>query len=114
MKNLLSHLAGWDYHYPNILELRYGNVFGNEEEDFHQVFSHYRFNEKETSIGMVWVKHFSFDSQKKIGKAGNGGYLANGIEGQWRDEFFPELKQKFKDRYQQLLIKTAYESDDKW
>ncbi len=114
MKNLLSHMADWDYHHPNILELRYEKVFGNEENAFRQIFSHYRFNEEETSTGLSWVKHFSFDSQKKVGKAGDGGHLAKGIEGQWRDEFFPGLRKKFKDRYQQLLIKTGYEKDDSW
>ena len=109
-----SHMMKWNYHHPNILELRYEEIFGQELQVFNKIFKHYGFNDKQIEEGLECVQQFTFDTKKKKGDVGSDRHVSKGVSGQWEEHFYPELKSVFKERYQDLLVKLGYEHDDKW
>jgi hypothetical protein len=109
-----THMWEWDYTHPKILELRYEEVFDNEVPTFKKIFAHYGLNESQTQAGLKHVQRFSFKNQEKFGKTGEKQHLSKGVSGQWQEHFFPELKDAFKKKYQDMLIKLEYERDGNW
>lgn len=108
------HMMDWDYNHPMIMELRYEEIFGNEVPLFEKLFHHYGFDNKLVDIGLQFVERYSFENQKKYGNTGENKHLSTGESGQWKNYFFDELKEIFKERYQKLLENLAYEHDDSW
>jgi len=109
-----SHMLKWNYHHPNIKEIRYEEIFVNELQMFNKIFKHYDFIDKQIETGLECVQKYTFDAKKKRGKVGAEKHGSKGVSGQWEEHFFPELKSIFKERYQDLLVKLGYEKDDNW
>lgn len=45
---------------------------------------------------------------------GHGKTFRSGLIGSWKKDFTPYLKKAFKERFNDMLIRTGYEKDDNW
>lgn len=69
--------------------------------------------EKVTSI--VQKKSFSnLSGGREKGEENVQSHFRKGVPGDWANHFTPEHKQVFKERFNDVLIKTGYEEDDNW
>jgi hypothetical protein len=57
---LYEHMRKWDYSIPNILELKYEDVFNNEIEAFKEIFAHFGFDRKHWEEALMIVDNQSF------------------------------------------------------
>jgi hypothetical protein len=48
----LKVMADWDYGRRNVLELKYKDILGNDEETFHRVFQHFGFAPKAVNVAV--------------------------------------------------------------
>lgn len=104
----------WNYKNPNILELKYEDIFGNEIETFERVFLHHGFRRGTIKQCLKIVKKHSFNALKKKGKTGGQKHASKGTTKQWQKLLPDEIKNIFKDKYGDLLIDLGYEKDRNW
>ena len=105
-------MRDWNYQDVRFLELRYEDVFNNEEELFEKVFRHYGFSNNAIGHGLKVVEFFSFENQKK--KSGPGKHLRSGKPGEWEEHFTQHHKELFKELLGDLLIQLNYADDMNW
>lgn len=98
----------WNYENPNMMELRYENVFGNENEMFAKIFKHYGFNKAYTDYGLKMVENYNFKNLSAKGKTGNNKHANTGIAGQWKENLPPSIIEKFNQEFGELLKKLNY------
>ena len=67
-------MVQWDYQHPNILELRYEKMFGNEVDEFERMFQRFGLRKSQFRRTLKFVKNISFDQLKKHG---NSGFVTN-------------------------------------
>jgi len=101
-------MLNWNYQNPNILELRYENIFDKEIEVFRQIFKHYGFNNTITDYGLKIVENFSFKNLVAKGNAGTNKHANTGITGQWKDMLPSSIQEKINNDYCELLEKLKY------
>ncbi len=101
-------MLGWDYSKKNILELRYEEMFGNEEKQFRKILKHLGFSamHAEKLLGIVEKHKFGTLARKK--RTGQGKHAAYGRPGQWRS-LPAKVKGLFNRRYPELLEKLGYD-----
>jgi hypothetical protein len=108
-------MRDWDYGNPRFLELKYENVFGNEESAFRSLFSHYGFTPQAIDTSLSIARRFSFDAVRKARhETQERSHLRSGATGQWNEVFSNEHKSLFKDSLGDLLILTGYEKSRDW
>jgi len=110
---IIQRMTEWDYSNPNILELRYEQVVGNERATFQRLFEWYGFNTDKAiqaadiADGMA-LKNADPNSAM-VRHARPGSRI-----GQWQDYFTPAVKQAFKHKYGEALINLGYCKDTHW
>lgn len=105
---LLLSMGIWDFNNPNIIELRYENIIGNEVDVFEQIFKHYGFDPEMIVVGKRIADRFSL--KQRIG--GEDKHIRSGKLSQWKEHFTPELKKRFDLLFPDLLEKTGYKTTD--
>jgi hypothetical protein len=98
----------WDYSNPNILELRYEDIFGNEIDVFQNIFAHYGFPKNYIDTCLQLVRQFSFKALTESGQVGSSKHAAVGKAGQWKNELPEMIIRVFHDRYNNLITKLNY------
>jgi len=58
--------------------------------------------------------HFQTVYGRKLGEEKVDSHGRNGLPGDWRNHFTPELRKKFGEAFGDLLVKTGHEPDDRW
>lgn len=110
---IIEMMGAWDYDDPRFLELRFEDVINNEKASFERIFSWHGFSDEalETIVNVADARSLarlpSSDSDAKHARPG-------GSRGQWRDVFTPKIKQVFKEKYGDVLIRLGYATDDSW
>ena len=105
----------WDYGNPQFLELKYENVFGNEENAFRLLFSHYGFTPNAIESSIAIARKFSFDAVRKTNReTTQRSHLRSGVFGQWNELFTNTHKNLFKETLGDLLVLTGYEKGFDW
>lgn len=51
---------------------------------------------------------------RHAGEEDLGSHYRKGVQGDWRRHFTPRLKDRFKEAYNDLLVRGGYERDDSW
>jgi len=110
-KPSFSQMYKWNYNLPNIYELRYEDVFGNEQEAFKELFSFFGIPKNEISNLMNFVYKNSF---KQIKKEKNffKEHASVGISNQWKSEMPKAIQKEILFRYFDLLKNLGYEYSD--
>ncbi|MBZ0265219.1 sulfotransferase domain-containing protein [bacterium] len=105
-----KHMQEWDYNNPNVIEIRYESMIGNETETFRKMFEFYRFHPKLIERGVAIADKFSLKNKAKTKRS----HTRDGSAKQWQRKFPPQIKQWFKELHGELLLKLEYESDPNW
>jgi len=70
---------------------------------------------EETLHAVVQEKSFeNLSGGREKGEEDVTSHFRKGEPGDWVNHFTPELKHEFKDRFNEVLVKTGYEQDDQW
>jgi len=105
-----SNMQNWDFTNSNIIELKFEEIIGKEEECFERIFKHYGFHSKIIKRGKEIAEQYSLKNRNKC----NTGHVRKGTPKQWPNEFSPFLKDLFKEVSGDLLILLDYEKDMNW
>ncbi|MEH6559629.1 MAG: sulfotransferase domain-containing protein [Oceanicoccus sp.] len=105
-----AHMKSWNYNNPNIMELKYEDIIGNEVEVFRQLFEHYGFSDQLVKAGLKHCDSLSLKNSKKSKTS----HTRSGSSKQWLKEFSAEHRGVFNGLYPELPVQLAYEQDDSW
>jgi|GEM_PF-822518 len=105
-----KHMARWNYHNPNILEMKYEDIVGNEAAAFEKILAFYQMHPRLIARGVELAEAHSLKHQT----AARNHHIRKGTHGQWREEFTPLVKQLFKQEWSALLIQLGYEENADW
>ena len=109
-------MIDWDYMNPNIFELRYEELLGDDGTIYRQLFRHYGFHEKAIDRGVRISRRSSFEarSRRKVGTVQEKSVMRSGKPGQWKDYFTDAVKNRFKEKVGDVLIELGYEKNNDW
>ncbi|MBN1688131.1 MAG: sulfotransferase domain-containing protein [Candidatus Omnitrophica bacterium] len=138
----LDCMRDWDYSLPNIMEVRYEDVFKDPYKQFIEIFKFLDMVDEESArsrniLKYLLKKHLhhggiskipywrllaflhDYDFSRKSGGRKKGqtdekSHLRKGIAGDWRNYFKEVHKEWFKKNYNDLLIKLGYEKSENW
>lgn len=109
-RDTIVQMQRWNYHNPNVIELRYENVIGNETESFNRLFEHYRFHRRARQRGVELATQLRLENQKK----GDTKHIRSGETKQWKEELPPRVQEVFKQAHGDVLVQLGYERDLNW
>jgi hypothetical protein len=98
------------------LMVKYEELIANDMELFMKIFDYCKFDYPQKQLSDA-VKNNFFENKtrgRKIGQEDPRSHLRKGTPGDWQNYFSREIKDIFKKRYADLLIKTGYEPDSNW
>ena len=97
------------------LILRYEDLIENEYYEFKRMFDYCGFDLDEAGRQKaVEINSFEKRTGRSRGEEDINSHHRKGIAGDWKNYFNDRLKDRFKEKYAQLLIDTGYEKDDSW
>lgn len=113
---LLEQLGGWD---PgsnnNILNVQYEELLADTTRTYQQVFSFLGQNFTEDEVNALVEKHsFERVTGRKPGTEDTNHHFRKGIAGDWKNYFTGNIRNLFKERYGEDLIRLGYEQDQNW
>jgi len=109
-RSQFRNMRNWNYENPNILELKYENIVGNEKNSFLALFEHYEFSAELQHAGVQICEELSLKNMKKSGRS----HTRSGAERQWVSGFSTANKTMFHELYGDLPIFLGYENSDGW
>lgn len=91
---------------PRVSLFHYEEMIGNEAATYDRMFEFYGFPGFARVVGRHYAQRYSAARQQA-----KSGHIRNASSGQWRDYFTPKLKQRFDQRYGELIDKLGYPHD---
>lgn len=112
----LSNFTRWNYHDPNILELRYEDLLADETSGFKRVFRAYGFHEAAVDRAVEIALSFTFArvSKRSVGAVRKKSHLRSGKPGEWQQLFSEKHRSHFKERMGGALVALGYADDGDW
>jgi lipopolysaccharide transport system ATP-binding protein len=98
-----------------VLQLRYESILGNELPFFEALVDYCQISVDRPRLREI-VQYNTFEAAtgRRRGEEDVRAHLRKGIAGDWKNYFTPRVKQEFKRRFGELLIRAGYESDSNW
>jgi hypothetical protein len=94
---------------------RYEDMLRDEQGVFAAIFAYCGFDTPdEQRRDIVWRYRFEHVSGRARGQEDKAAHERKGIAGDWRNHFTPDVKELFKQRYGEVLIRTGYEPGYEW
>ncbi len=117
-KAVFDRIAGWDYHHPDILELKMEELTRRPYDHFKRILSYLGFpgDSDDTELKSV-LPETTFEKLaqgRKPGEVDIHHHYRKGTPGDWRNHFDKVHKQFIKDKYGAFLIEHGYEADLNW
>lgn len=118
LQNILDYIAdiqtSWlDDHHS--LLIRYEDLIKDETGIFEQIVDHCEIPvSRERLHEIIRYNRFETVTGRQPGQENIEAHQRKGIAGDWRNYFSDAIKQKFKARFGDVLIKTGYEQDLNW
>lgn len=106
----LKPMQDWNYNNPNILEMRYEEIFGNEVEKFSELYDFYRLPRCKFDCFIEIVKHYRFDSLSNRNQTGLKRHASTGTPGQWKTALSEKIYGLFMERHESLVKMLGYET----
>ena len=97
-------MSDWNFDNPQIIEVKYEEIIGNETESFRRIFEHYQFHPQLLQRGLEIVEQFSLKNMIKSDTR----HIRKGTKRQWTQEFSPLVRALFEETNRDLLIKLGY------
>jgi hypothetical protein len=112
----LSNFTRWNYHDPNILELRYEDLLADETSGFKRVFRAYGFHEAAVDRAVEIALSFTFArvSKRSVGAVRKKSHLRSGKPGEWQQLFNEKHRSHFKEHMGGALVALGYADDGDW
>jgi len=106
----------WDFDHPQVLEIRYEDLWANQPEGFNKLFRHYGFSEPAVDICLRIAMSQSFEqiSKAKRNLDNKESHTRNGRPGQWRTAFSASHLRLIKAKLGDLIVQMGYESSNNW
>lgn len=104
----LAHMAAWDYGNPQVIELKYEEIIGNEEACFDRLFRHVGLHDRIRARGLELVHERSLAQLAKAGRTGPTRHVRSGQAEQWRTELSDEVQEVFLAEHGDLLRTLDY------
>ncbi|NEQ16890.1 MAG: sulfotransferase domain-containing protein, partial [Moorea sp. SIO3E2] len=95
---------------------KYEDLLADEYKVFEQIIDHCQINIDRQHLHEI-IRQNSFESMtggRKRGQEDVTSHQRKAVPGQWREHFSDRVKEKFKQHFGDLLIKTGYEKDMNW
>jgi hypothetical protein len=121
-ENLLCEYAEWIESWTKIADdsfkliLRYEELLNNPEIELSKIARHCSLDDSPTKIQEI-VKINSFNNLsggRDKGNESSNSFLRKGIMGDWKNHFTPMLKDIYKEKISDFLVKFNYERDLSW
>jgi hypothetical protein len=94
---------------------RYEDMLRDEQGVFAAIFAYCGFDtQEEQRRDIVWRYRFEHVSGRPRGQEDTAAHERKGIAGDWRNHFTEGVKDLFKQRYGEVLIRTGYEPGYEW
>jgi len=110
---IIDNMGRWDYADPRFLELRFEDVVGNERRTFARIFRWYgmpwRYRRQAVELAVSWSLGRISANEPAARHARRGSR-----PGQWQDFFTPRVKDAFKQRYGDVVVRLGYAADHDW
>ncbi len=100
----ITHMGKWDYNNPNVIEIKYEDIIGNEGAVFERIFDHYGLNPEIRKRGVELAEAFSLKNMKKEEKT----HVRDGSLEQWRKGMETEHVRIFDELYPDVMDKLGY------
>jgi hypothetical protein len=122
-------MATWDYAQPHVLELKMEQLIRDPYEGYRRVFSFLGLMEGDGGFqyphpskltagrlrDVLAENDFKVKADgRKPGEEDAQSHYRKGVPGDWKNHFTERHKEFFKSRYNDLLVKLGYETDDSW
>jgi len=108
-RNHIADMLAWNYHDPNVLEMRYEDVRADEATSFTRFFTHYGFHQNAVKKSVELAAHFSMNNVKK-----NTSHIRSGQPGEWRRHLNGEHIAAFKELTGDAAVRLGYEPNGDW
>ena len=126
-----KRLENWTYNLPNVMEVKMEELTRNPDNKFVEIFDFLGILDKKSSWltlkpkpGKISLKKLAQILRQKRFSVLSGGrkpgeekvnhHFRKGVPGDWANHFNEDHKKYFKEKYNHLLIKLGYETDDNW
>ncbi len=98
-----------------ILVVRYEDILADEHAVFERIIEYCQLDVDNTRLHEI-VAHNSFKAVtgRSRGQEDVHAHQRKGIAGDWRNHFTARMKEEFKQRFGDALIRTGYEQDMNW
>ena len=109
-RRLFRTMREWDYKDDRILELRYEDVFGNDEKLWKDLMSHWGMQGQDLERGVEIGVFYSFTNVKAraAARGKENKHLATGTPSQWQETFTPALIELIESEAGDLITKLGY------
>jgi hypothetical protein len=111
MRHIFKAMGEWDFENPNILELKYEDIFNNEINKFNELFEFYELPKAHQEKFISIVDGYSFSTLKKQNKTGKQKHAEIGYCGQWRELIPSDVLNVFMQEYGSLIEMLKYEKN---
>lgn len=97
------------------LKVKYEEILRDEYSVFTKIIDYCNLPVSQEHIRKVVTENsFAYQTGRKPGNEDVTQHQRKGIAGDWENYFTPLIKERFKEKYGQVLIQTGYESDLNW
>ncbi len=117
LQNILDYIADIQASWMNddALMIRYEDLISDEIGGFEKIVDHCQIPvSRERLHEIIHYNRFETVTGRHPGEEDVQAHQRKGISGDWRNYFSLSVKEKFKSRFGDVLIKTGYESDLNW
>jgi lipopolysaccharide transport system ATP-binding protein len=117
LQKLLDYIADIQLSWINddAFLIRYEDLIADEVGGFEKIVDHCRIPvSRERLHEIIHYNRFEAVTGRHPGEEDVQAHQRKGISGDWRNYFSLSVKEKFKSRFGDVLIKTGYESDLNW
>jgi Sulfotransferase domain len=109
----------WDYHQPNVLELRMEDATAAAADEVPKIMEFLGLGERNGLTSkrlrqIVADNEFNVLAGRSPGEEDVKAHYRKGVPGDWVNHFEAEHVDYFKQHHGELLIKLGYEKDDNW
>lgn len=112
----IEDMIAWNYNQAEFIELRYEDMMTDDGKRFETLFRHYGFAESSLHILVELAAEFHFNNAagRELGRVAERQHKRDGSLGQWKTRFTKSVKNDFKDKLGESLVKLGYEKDFSW
>lgn len=109
----IESMLAWDYHNPQVLELKFEAIMADFDASFATLFAHLGFTPAQQQRALQLAAAHDLNRMSDRQLAENAHISAKQTQ-KWRQYVLPEHKSAFLDRFGEALMTLGYESSADW